>query len=359
MRVAILWTELSGYMNACFRALSRTEGVALLVVNQRSSGAAPFDEALFAWMADRHQWADGPDAGDLIFRLEQFCPDVILCANWHNKGYRKAMVHFSGRAVRIFTSDRPWMGTARQWLGVLASRFYLRPLCEAIFVAGEPHAAWARKMGFRQQDILQGLLSCDHERFSAIHFERKKRMSWPRAFVFVGRFAPEKGPDVLARAYAIYRENTAEPWPLVCYGAGPLQHLVERGEGIECRGFCQPDDLPGELAKASCLILPSTYDGWAIVVHEAVSAGMAAIVTDAVGASAHLVRDGHNGYVVEPGAADGLAQAMLRYAALGDEERSRMGENSYRLSLQFTPERWADTLVSKSMELMANTGKNV
>ncbi len=359
MRIAILWTELSGYMNACFRVLSRMEGVELLVVNKRPSGDAPFDAGLFAWMGERYQWADEPDAGDLIPRLEQFRPDVILCANWHHKGYRKALGHFGGRAVRIFTSDRPWLGTARQWLGVLVSRFYLRPLCEAIFVAGEPHATWARKMGFRQQDIFQGLLSCDHEKFSAIHLDRKKTASWPRAFVFVGRFAPEKGVDVLARACEIYRKNTAEPWPLKCYGAGPLQHLVESVEGIECRGFCQPDDLPGELMKASCLILPSTYDGWAIVVHEAVSAGMAVIVTDAVGAGVHLVQDGCNGYVVKAGDAEALAQAMLRYASLGEDERALMGENSYRLSLQFTPERWANTLVSRSGELMADSGKGV
>jgi len=335
------------------------EGVELFVVNKRLSGDAPFDEALFAWMANRYQWEDMPDAGELILRLEQFRPDVIICANWHHKGYRKTLVHFKGRVVRIFTSDRPWLGTARQWLGVLMSRFYLRPLCEAIFVAGEPHAAWARKMGFRPWEIFQGLLSCDHGKFSVIHFERKKMAPLPRTFVFVGRFAPEKGLDVLARAYEIYRKNVAEPWPLKCYGVGPLQHLVERVEGIECRGFCQPDDLPGELMKASCLILPSTYDGWAIVVHEAVSAGMAAIVTDAVGASVHLVRDAHNGYIVGAGSANELAQAMLRYTSLADDERGLMGENSYRLSLQFTPERWANTLVSKSMELMANTGKNV
>jgi glycosyltransferase involved in cell wall biosynthesis len=334
-------------------------GVELFVVNQRLSGDAPFDEAMFAWMANRYQWDDMPDDGELIPRLEQFHPDVILCANWHHKGYRKALAHFKERAVRIFTSDRTWQGTPRQWLGVLVSRFYLRPLCEAIFVAGEPHAVWARRMGFSSREIFQGMLSCDHGKFSAIYFERKEMASWPHTFVFVGRFAPEKGLDVLARAYEIYRENTAEPWPLKCYGVGPLQHLVERVDGIECRGFCQPDELPGELKKASCLILPSTYDGWAIVVHEAVSAGMAVIVTDAVGASAHLVRNAHNGYLVEAGRADELAQAMLRYCALNEDQRRMIGENSYRLSLQFTPERWANTLLSKSKELMANSRKNL
>lgn len=355
MRVALLWTDLSGYMDACFRTLARRGGVELFVANRRPARDAPFDESLFAWMENRLQWQDEVEAGSLIRRLEQFRPEVILCSNWHYRGYRHAMRRFKGRAVRIFTSDRPWMGNSRQWMGVLASRFYLRPLCEAIFVAGERQVAWARKMGFRQERIFQGLLTCDHEKFAAVGRARQETAE-ARAFVYVGRFTECKGLDVLASAYRQYRMATDAPWPLRCYGTGRLRNLLEGIEGLEIRGFCQPGELPEELGQASCLILPSSYDGWGIVVHEAAAAGMAVIVSDAVGASAHLVRHGHSGYIVSAGDAEELAQAMLRYSALDEDKRREMGENSYRLSLQFTPEHWADTLLSRSAELKAHLG---
>lgn len=358
MRIAILWTGLSGYVNACLKALVETEEVELFVANSRVLKEAPFDEEIFNWIENRYQWKNEVDADELIFRLDQFRPDVILCANWHNKGYRKTLKCFKGRSVRIFTSDRPWLGTPKQWMGVMTARLYLHPICEAIFVAGERQAIFARKMGFKQKNILPGLLSCDHEKFSAIYREREKSLSEPRTFIYVGRFSAEKGLDVLVQAYELYRSMSSDPWPLKCYGAGPLSGLLEGVNGIERKGFCQPDELPNQFIEANCLILPSTYDGWAIVVHEAAAAGMGLIVSDAVGASVHLVQEGYNGYIVEAGDVDELAQAMLRYASLSRNERKKMGANSYRMSLQFTPEQWVNILVSKSKQMLAKLRGN-
>jgi len=358
VRVAVLWTGLSGYLNACLKVLAATEEVELFVANMRPLKEGPFDDAIFSWIENRYQWESVVDTDELIPLLDRFQPDVILCANWHSKGYRKTLKHFKGRAVRIFTSDRPWMGTPKQWLGVITSRFYLHPICEAIFVAGDRQAIFARKMGFKQQNILRGLLSCDHEKFSAIYREREKSLSEPRTFVYVGRFSSEKGLDVLVQAYGLYRSMSSDPWPLKCYGTGPLSGLLEGVNGIERQGFCQPDDLPNEFIEANCLILSSIYDGWAIVVHEAAAAGMGVIVSDAVGASVHLVQDSYNGYIVETGDVDELAQAMLRYASLSRNERKEMGANSYRMSLQFTPEQWTNTLVSKSKRILAKLREN-
>lgn len=350
MRVAILWTGLSGYLNACLKALATTDGVELFVAHSPPLQEAPFDEAIFNWLENRHQWQHEVDAKELIPLLVQFQPDVILCANWHKKGYRKTLKHFKGQAVRIFTSDRPWLGTPKQWLGVIASRFYLHPLCEAIFVAGERQAIFAKKMGFKQTQILHSLLSCDHEKFSAIYRKRENSLSEPHAFIYVGRFSSEKGLDILVRAYELYRNISPDPWPLKCYGAGPLNNLLKGVSGIELKGFHQPDDLPNEFIKANCLILPSTFEPWALVVHEATAAGMSVIASDAVGASVHLVRDGYNGYIVETGNVEDLAQAMLRYTSLDGNQRKQMEANSYRMSLQFTPEQWANTLLSRLKE---------
>jgi glycosyltransferase involved in cell wall biosynthesis len=354
VRVAVLCAELSGYMNACLKALAEAEGVELFVANIRVSEAVPFDESLFSWIENRYQWKNRADKDELISRLERFIPDVILVFGWHYSGYRNALKCFEGRAIRILSMDNQWLGRPKQLLGIFTSRFYLHPICDAVFVPGERQAVFALKLGFSQGIILRGVYSCDHEKFSKIHFERKKSKSEPRSFAFVGRFAPEKGVVVLVEAYRRYRETASDPWPLKCYGSGPLQHLIMGVEGIECKGFCQPDDLPKELSMASCLLLPSILEPWGLVVHEAAAAGMSVIASDAVGASVHLVQDGYNGYIVESGNADKLAQAMLRYSSISNVERSIMGENSYHMSLQFTPKRWANTLLNKARELAAN-----
>lgn len=351
MRFAVLWAQLSGYMNACLKALAETEGVELFVADMALPEDAPFHEALFSWIEDRYRWEKDVDQNELISRLERFQPDVILASGWHNPGYRRVFKCFNGRAIRIFSMDNQWLGRPKQWLGILTSRSYLHPICDALFVPGERQALFARKLGFSQGRILRGLLSCDHEKFAKIHCERRTQISEPRSFAYVGRFSHEKGLDVLVAAYQHYRQIAPARWTLKCYGSGPLQHLMLGIEGIECKEFCQPDDLSHELLMASCLILPSTFEPWAVVVHEAVAAGMPVIASDAVGATVHLVQDGHNGYIVEAGDANELTQAMLRYSSMSQKARSVMAENSYLMSLQFTPRRWADTLVTRSREL--------
>lgn len=346
MKIAVLWTELSGYMNACLKQLASMDCVELFVASSCIIDEAPFNELSFAWIENHYRWQGFVDANKLIPFLEQFQPDLILCSNWHNQGYRKTLRHFKGRSIRIFTSDRPWLGTPRQWLGVFISRFYLHPVCEAIFVAGERQTVFAKKMGFSQRKILQGLLSCDHEKFASIYFERKKQQLDRRSFLFVGRFVSEKGLKILVDAYKRYRQQAADPWPLKCYGAGPLQCMLEGISGIECMGFYQPDDLPKEFMEGNCLILPSIFEAWALVVHEATAAGLAVIASDAVGAAVHLIQDDYNGYIVETGSPEELAQAMLNYSALSPAARRIMSENSYLMSLQFTPRRWAETVLS-------------
>lgn len=351
IRVAILWTQLSGYMNACLKQLAQTGGVEIFVSNMRVTKDAPYDASLFSWIEERYEWDVCLDETELLSRLEMFRPNIIVSSGWNVPGHRHILKKFRNRAVRIITVDNPWRGTIKQRLGGMVSRFYLKPICDALFVAGERQAVFAHKLGFPQRRILRGVLSCDHQKFSAIHFERQHLSDEPHAFVYVGRLAAEKGLDVLVAAYRRYRQSVAEPWPLKCYGTGPLKAVLERVEGIELMGFCQPADLPGELLRASCLVLPSTFEPWALVLHEAAAAGLALICSAEVGASVHLLQTGYNGYVVETGDVEELATAMLQYTALGKDQRITMAENSYLMSLQFTPERWASNLLDGANRL--------
>jgi glycosyltransferase involved in cell wall biosynthesis len=354
-RVAILWTLLSGYLNACLKALAETDGVEIFVSNIRVSADAPYDESLFSWIKERYEWGADLDEYELLNRLEQFRPDVIVSCGWNVPGHRYILKKYRHQAVRIITVDNPWRGTIKQKVGVMVSRFYLKPICDALFVAGERQADFAHKLGFPQRRILRGVLSCDHQKFSPIHFKRQDLLDESRAFVYVGRLAPEKGLDVLVEAYRRYRQSVSEPWPLMCYGTGPLKPVLENVEGIELMGFCQPDDLPGELLGASCLVLPSTFEPWALVLHEAAAAGLALICSAEVGASVHLVQNGYNGYIVETGDVAELAWAMTHYAALGEDQRKVMSHNSYLMSLQFTPERWVSNLLDGASRLIKET----
>ncbi|HVZ84625.1 MAG TPA: glycosyltransferase family 4 protein [Terracidiphilus sp.] len=346
MKVAVLWTALSGYMNACLQELASHSGVELLVSHMRPTQDAPFDESGFAWMPRRFMWKSPADIGPLVPVLRSFDPDVIVVVGWHVPAYRQLAHEYAGRSWRVMTMDNPWRGTLKQWAGVLTAPLYLRPIADAVWLPGERQAQFARKLGFMESQILRGLYSCNQPAFEAQHWKRvRDGKPVPHAFLFAGRLVPPKGIEILARAYRLYHEQAADPWPLVCCGAGPLRPLLEGQPGVRVEGFVQPEAMTEKLAATGCFILPSIFEPWALVIHEAASAGLVILASETVGAAVHLVQPGFNGFIFDDRDVQGLAHLMMRVSTLSSTRLDEMSRASNLLSRQFTPARWANTLI--------------
>lgn len=352
LRCAVLWTRLSGYFNGCLRAFADLPGTELFVASQAFDAATPFDSGQFDWIDAHVGYDHAPAYRELADRLAAFAPDAILISSWHIPAFRRVARAYKGKAVRILCMDNQWLGTAKQWLGVATAPFAVRPLYDYVFLPGDRQAAFAQKLGFRPREIWRGLYCCDQAKFSRIYRECREAAADRRAFLFVGRFVDEKGLDTLVEGYRRYRAAAADPWPMTICGAGPLSGLLEGAEGVSVQGFVQPDDLPEVMRTAACLVLPSRFEPWGVVVHEAVAAGLGVICTTVCGASVHLVQDGYNGSLVEAGDAAGLGDAMRRYAAQDPDALAAIADRSHQLSLQFTPERWAAYLHGRLTEIV-------
>lgn len=353
-RVAVLWDALSGYLHASLRALV-DEGADVLVFHREAMTGAPFDTTAITGGLDTRPWSSAPDVAELERALQGFSPDALLVCSWHIGGYRRAARHLQGRALRIVTFHNQWRATPKQWGGVLVSRAVIRPTFDAAFVCDERQANFAAKLGFPAERLLWGTNTCDHPRFAAVARRRGDALP-PEAFVFAGRLVPDKAIDVLADGYGRYRDAVDDPWPLLVAGIGPDEHLLTSLDGVELLGFVQPPDLPEVFARAGCLVLPSRFEPWGVVVHEAAAAGLPVICSRECGASTRLVLDGYNGVVVSPGSAGGLASALRRIHGATDDERRAMGVASESLALQYTPERWARTLLGRIPELRGEIG---
>jgi glycosyltransferase involved in cell wall biosynthesis len=353
-RVAVLWGALSGYVHAQLSAL-RAAGAELLVVHRSLNSAAPFDQDEVTRSIDARAWSEAPDETELEAALDGFDPDVLLVMSWDVGAYRRAARRRRGRTLRVLCMDNQWWGTAKQWGGVAISRLVLRPAYDAVFVAGERQAVFARRLGFRSEQMLWGLYVGDTPAFEKVAAERGEQVP-PEAFLFVGRLAPEKGVDVLAEAYRLYRARVERAWPLLVAGTGPELHHLAGLEGVELLGFVQPSDLPGVMARAGCLVLPSRFEPWAVAIHEAAAAGLPIVCTWVCGASTRLVLDGYNGALVSPDDPTGLAAGLVRIGTASDADRAAMGRASSLLAQQLTPERWASNLLDRVPALRSDAG---
>jgi len=360
MRVAVLWTTLSGYLNACMKELASRDGVELFVSHQAPLHQAPYDDSQFAWIHNRLVLESTDEFDPLARHLEEFNPEIIAFCGWHVPAYRRAAKTLAGRCMRVMFMDNCWNATPKQRLGTLIAPWYVRPLADLAWVPGERQAVFARRLGFEQRNILWGSLSCDQPAIETVHVARvKEARAVPHSFLFMGRFVFEKGVSQLVKAYQLYREKTIDPWPLICCGAGPLSSVLEARAGICVKGFVQPDQLHEVLASAGCLVLPSLFEPWALVVHEAVSAGLLVLASENVGAAVHLVQDNYNGYIFDNHDEEELAALMSHVSGLSDARLDAMSRASYLLSKQFSPARWADTLLEGFHLFDLHSGKKL
>ena len=109
------------------------------------------------------------------------------------------------------------------------------------------------------------------------------------------------------------------------------------------------------MAEADAFILPSRFEPWGVVVQEAAATGLPIIVSDVCGAGVHLLRDRWNGRSFAAGDATHLADCLLWMHQQSHARLIEMGSRSMELSKQYTPERWAQTLIEGVRDLRAVT----
>ena len=234
----------------------------------------------------------------------------------------------------VAAMDNQWHGTLKQHMGVIFSRFFLKPSIDTLFVAGDRQRDFARRLGY--DNPLHGYYSADIAPF---------RCSAPielrdESFLFIGRLVPEKGVRELALAYEDYRRVSRNPWKLRVAGTGPLAHLFRGIDGVELLGFVQPETLPMLTAQSKCFVLPSLFEPWGVVVHEAAAAGLPIIATTPCGSTTMFLRDGVNGYLIPP-KHDCLVDAMLRVSDWSVERLREASERSSELAELWNPEMLA------------------
>lgn len=139
----------------------------------------------------------------------------------------------------------------------------------------------------------------------------------------VGRLDPIKNHLGLVEAFREIR--TAHPDAvLAIVGNGPERRRIETAVadlGSAVRMLGDRDDVPDVLAAFDVFVLPSFNEGISNTILEAMASGLP-VIACRVGGNPELIRDGHDGTLVDPDRPDRIAQAALAY--LDDENLARV-----------------------------------
>ena len=149
----------------------------------------------------------------------------------------------------------------------------------------------------------------------------RRRMEFDGSTVRFGilcRMIPEKGIKYLLEALRTYRDRHGDVRFLFA-GKGVLEPMI--AEFISRHNLLHVEQLsefasPVEvMTRIDVLVHPSVTDAMPMVIAEALMCGCPCIVTD-VGGIPDLVRDGKEGFVIEPGEADRIVGRMEHFAGM-------------------------------------------
>jgi len=205
---------------------------------------------------------------------------------------------------------REYLGGPKGRVAQLVQRLAARVPQEA-FCFSALHAARLQAEGLRgEPTVLRGEWAGSLERPTP-------RPAEPLV-VFAGRMIPEKhAPDVVPAVIAARRR--IPELRAVIFGDGPQLPDVRAAiaahgaqDFIEAPGFVDEHVVQDALARATCLLLPSTREGYGMIVVEAAAAGVPSVLVAAPdNASVEHIEDGVNGFVVRELTADALGAAVV------------------------------------------------
>lgn len=195
-----------------------------------------------------------------------------------------------------------------------------------VVLTHEDAKAWK---GYDNLHVIHNMLSFESQETSSC---KEKRV------IAVGRLDFQKKFDRLVDIWALV--NTECPkWRLDIFGQGPdrknlMQRIVEKGlsDSISIKGPTR--NIIKEYASSSILAMTSTYEGWGLVLTEAMSVGVPCVAYACKCGPRDIIVDGKNGYVVEEGDKETFAQRLVELMKNNDL-RFCMNKNAIETSNKY------------------------
>ena len=179
----------------------------------------------------------------------------------------------------------------------------------------------------------------------------------PNRIIAVGRLHAQKGFDLLIESFSLIA-NKIPDWYIDVYGHGIdeilLRNMIHK-KGLDGRINLKglTDSIYDEYKKSQFFVLSSRYEGFGLVLVEAMSCGIPCISFRCEYGPEEIITDMKDGILINDGDINELANKLL-WMATHPEERNRMGIEARKKSFSFKKElimqKWIDLF------LYANNG---
>ena len=165
--------------------------------------------------------------------------------------------------------------------------------------------------------------------------------------IVVGRYCHEKGYDLLLKAWRIVQNSIAD-WRLEVYGEGDRSQYDEMISSLNidrhrCILHGRSSNIQDEFEKSSLAVCSSKFEGFGLVITEAMSCGLPVVSFDCPWGPRAIIQDGEDGLLVENGNVEKLAEAlimMIQHPEMRSKMAAKAIENVQRFSIEKIAEKW-------------------
>ena len=275
--------------------------------------------------------AERPDVVDCLYPGEcSFVPDI-------RDGSRKVMELHQSKMFHYQYNRSGLLGLADRYRARTDERL-VRRFDRFVVLTEEDAQMWGEIPGMRvipnaAKDICDGMRLNDGVASSDA-----------RRVIAVGRLDYQKGFDRLIDAWVLVRKDGRfADWRLDIFGQGEWKEMLQRkirtlGVGDSARLNAPVKDIAAEYKASSMLVMSSHYEGFPMVMVEAMSAGLPVVTFDYKCGPKDIIDDGRNGLLVKEGDIRGLADAMMSLMASPATLR-RMSAEAKKVTERFSEEK--------------------
>ena len=310
------------------------EGVRMidLGVNYSDDNGRPFMQKLLGYLRRRQVHKKRLKA-----LLEEERPDIVDCfypgecsfVPSLKDGSKKVMELHQSKLFHHQYNRSGLMGLADKVRALMDERL-VRRFDRFVVLTQEDKEMWGDMPGIR---VIPNAANFIADKYSDCSAKR---------VIAVGRLDYQKSFDRLIQVWEKVHLQMPQ-WRLDIFGQGEWQEMLQRM--IDERGLQEvvklnapTKNIGKEYSESSMLVMSSHYEGFPMVMIEAMACGLPAVCFDFKCGPRDIISEGENGLIVPDGDIEGMAEAMVRLMK-DDDLRKMMGENAKKVVEKYSEDR--------------------